>query len=270
VKSHPQSRIEMQANILTVASVGIVVYVFANVLHELIGHGGACLLVGGRPILVSTVNMECSVENRLVEAAGTLMNATAGAFFLLLGRWMRRLSPVWRYFFWLSMTVSFFGAAGYLAFSGIAGFGDWAQVVQGLGARWMWRAGLAFAGVIGYIFAIRLSLVELCPLVGYDEPERRARARRLAQIPYFAGGTLACLAGMRNPQGMILVALSAAASTFGGASGLVWMHNLLRAARFRCGVLTPALIGRSPGWMATACILTVLFIAVLGPGVRLR
>src|ERR1700687_2858528 len=52
-------------------------------------------------------------------------------------------------------------------------------------------------------------------------------AVRLASIPYFAGGILMCIAGAFNPQGMILILISAAASTFGGTSALMWTPNLL-------------------------------------------
>jgi hypothetical protein len=37
-----------------------------------------------------------------------------------------------------------------------------------------------------------------------------------------------CIAGALNPKGMILVLISAAASTFGGTSGLLWATNWLK------------------------------------------
>ena len=40
-----------------------------NVLHEGAGHGGACLLVGGKPLALSSVYFECSAESRFVLAA---------------------------------------------------------------------------------------------------------------------------------------------------------------------------------------------------------
>ena len=39
------------------------------------------MITGGRPRFVSTVNMECSADNRLVIAGGTLMNAAAAGLF---------------------------------------------------------------------------------------------------------------------------------------------------------------------------------------------
>ena len=85
----------------------------------------------------------------------------------------------------------------------------------------------------------------------------------------FAGGILACVAGSLNPQGMILGALSAAASTFGGTSGLLWMMNWLKGNRIPLGSEPePLPIRGSWPWIVTAFVLALSFVVVLGPGVR--
>jgi len=38
---------------LTIAAIAIVVYIVAGVIHEGVGHGGACLLAGGRVLVIS-------------------------------------------------------------------------------------------------------------------------------------------------------------------------------------------------------------------------
>jgi hypothetical protein len=83
---------------LTVASIAIFAYVIGNVLHEGAGHGGACLLSGARPLVLSSVHFECSVENRLVMAGGTLANFIAAGLFFALGRLSGLLHPRWRSF----------------------------------------------------------------------------------------------------------------------------------------------------------------------------
>jgi len=221
---------------------------------------------------ISTVDMECSVDSRLVIAGGTIMNAAAGSVFLALGRMSARTSPRLKYFLWLSMTVNLFMAAGYFAFSGIGGFGDWALFIRGLGPQWVWRIGLTIFGAVAYMLAVRLSLLELRPLIGGDKKQRFLRAVRLSRLPYFAGGVLACVAGSLNPHGMILIALSAAASTFGGASGLLWMSPwLLGRIPFSSDLSSdaePMPIRRSWPWIVSAFVLALAFVAVLGPGAR--
>ncbi len=262
---------QARVDILTVVSIAVVAYILGNVLHEGAGHGGACLLTGGTPLVVSSVHMECSAEGRLVDAGGTIMNLIAGAVFFALGRITNeRSSPRLKYFFWISMTVNLFTATGYFLFSGIGGFGDWAEFIKGLGPQWLWRIGLTLLGAVTYGLSVRLSLLELRPLIGSDKDSRIARARELSKLPYFAGGILACVAGALNPVGWILVALSAAASTFGGTSGLLWMIDWLSGNRIPLGSAPePSPILRSWPWVVTAAIMAVAFIVVLGPGLRL-
>ena len=125
-------------------------------------------------------------------------------------------------------------------------------------------------GAVAYMLVAWVSLLELRPLIGSDENQRYARATRLLKIPYFAGGILACVAGLLNPAGMILVVMSAAASTFGGTSGLLWMTEWLKGRRIiPSGPEAESMpIRRSWPWIVTASILALGFVVVLGPGVR--
>jgi hypothetical protein len=257
------------ADALTIVGIAIITYVLSTMLHEAVGHGGACLIVGAHPIMVSTVAMDCSLDNRLVIAGGTIINVLVGALFLAWGRVTSRNSPSLKFFLWLSMTVNLFTAAGYFAFSGIGGFGDWALFMKGLGPEWAWRVGMTIFGVAAYLLVVRLSLLELRPIIGSDKEERIVRAARLSKISYFTGGILACIAGALNPQGFILVVLSAGASTFGGTSGLLWMIDWLKGHRIPLGSEPePLPIRRNWPWIACAFVVAVVFIAVLGPGVR--
>jgi hypothetical protein len=255
---------------LTVVGIAIISYILASVLHEGLGHGGACLLVGGKPIMVSTVSMNCSSDSRLVMAGGTLVNIIFGAVCFALGRMTGRASPRLKYFLWLSMAVNLFTAAGYFAFSGIGNFGDWAMFIRGLGPQWAWRIGMTIFGAAAYMLVGRFSLLELRPLIGSDKEQRLVRAVRLTKMPYFAGGILACIAGALNPDGFLLVVLSAAASTFGGTSGLLWTIDWLKGDRIPLGSESePMPIRRSWPWIVTAFVLALVFVVVLGPGVRL-
>jgi len=256
-------------DMLTIASVAMVAHMLATMLHEGLGHGGACLAVGGKAVLITTVSMQCSVDHRLVTAGGTIMNFAAAALFFALGRAARTATPVWKYFFWLSMTINLFVATGYFLFSGIGGFGDWAMFFQGVRPQWAWRIGLALFGAGAYMLAARFSLLEMRSLIGSDKERRYGRAVQLTRVPYFVGGILACMAGALNPAGWILVALSAAAASFGGTSGLLWMTIWLKGGRIPPGPQAePVPIPRNWGWIVVAAAGAGVFIAVVGPGVR--
>jgi hypothetical protein len=254
-------------DVLTVAAIAIVAYVFASINHEGLGHGGACLLTGGHPISLSTVHFECDGEGRLVDAGGTIANFAAGLVFWLTSR-MAVHSTRLRYFLWLSMTVNFLQAGGYFLFSGVGNIGDWAMFIQGLQPSWFWRIGLITLGVCSYMLFVRIALLEMRPFLRKNYPERLQRAKKLCLVPYFTGGILSCIAGMFNPVGLILVAVSAAAASFGGTSGLAWMWQFFRGDRVPAMPFEMPPLFRSRAWMIAAGILGVLFIAVLGPGLK--
>ena len=256
---------------VTVASIAALAYMLGNILHEGFGHGGACILSGGRPLVLSSVHFECSIETRLVAAGGTLANLLAGALFFVLGRLVSRTHPRLKFFLWLAMAVSLFAGTGYFLFSGIGGIGDWSDFIGGLGPQLPLRIGLTALGVFSYAAAAWVNLMELRPFIGSDQ-QRFTRASRMLTVAYFTGGILMCVAGVFNPRGAILILISSAASTFGGSSGLLWATQWLKSQSIAPlgPVGTPIVIQRSWVWTVLAVITMIVFVVVLGPGIRFR
>ena len=257
---------------LTLIALAVVAYALANLAHEGAGHGGACLLVGGRPLALSAIHVDADeaalgvAARKWIAAGGTLANLLLGGVALAVMR-ARRPSPG-RYFLWLLATVNLLQAAGYWLFSGIGRVGDWATVIDGLSPAAGWRAGLALVGGVAYAGAVLVSLRELRPLLGDDE-DRMTRAVALTVVPYVAGGILYVAAGLLNPEGWRLVLISAAAASLGGTSALAWMAQLLRnEARFPPAAGPPLHLPRSAAWLAAGVVTALLFVAGLGPGVR--
>jgi hypothetical protein len=91
----------------TIISIATVSYATSTMLHEGAGHGGACLLTGGKPIAVSTVDFECDREGQIVAAGGTVMNLAAGFLCWFILRFVTRTTHL-RYFLWLLMTINLF------------------------------------------------------------------------------------------------------------------------------------------------------------------
>jgi hypothetical protein len=251
----------------TVIAITIIAAAIDDVLHELVGHGGACVLTGAHPLVVSTVHFECSVDSRIISAGGTIVNLIAGVICWAFGRRVRE--PRLRYFFWLLMVFNLLSAGGYFLYSGIGNIGDWAYVIHDLHPAWAWRAALTALGLVSYWLFVLVSIRELQPLLSSDQDQRLRRARRLTFIPYFTQGVLLTVAGMFNPVGMMLVAISAMAASFGGASGLMWMGSLLRGDHIPPPLSDGAAIEKSWAWIGTAAVVACVFIFVLGRGVHL-
>ncbi len=255
---------------LTVVAIAFVAFALANVAHEAIGHGGACVLAGSKPLVLSSVHFECDEGaltdggRRVVAAGGTVLNLLVAGLSLV-GLLSRRRGAHGRWFLWLLATVNLFQSAGYLLFSGIGNVGDWADVISGLRPAFAWRAGLALAGAIAYVGVARAAAGWLAPLIG--EEGRLARARRLAVPSYLAGGLLYCVSSLFNPLGPALLFISAAAASFGGTSGLLWFQEWLRGDR-----IPPSpesiVLDRRRGWLVSGVLTAIVFIGLLGPGIR--
>ncbi len=257
----------------TLIAIAVVAYGAANLLHEGLGHGVACALVGCRPEGMSSIHFSGSYEGvpdgarRLVAAGGSLANAAAGA----VAWWAlaRARGPHVRVFLWLFAFVNLLQASGYLLFSGVGNVGDWAEVVAGWTPAWAFRIGLALVGGASYYWVARECARAAAALVGAHAADRAQRARRLAWTAYFTGGALYCVSGVLNPLGPLLLLISAAAASLGGTSGLLWCMNFLKSPAFAVSAEPPVTISRHAGWIAAGSAMVVLFIGVLGPGIAL-
>jgi hypothetical protein len=260
----------------TVIAIALVAFALTNLAHEGLGHGGMCVAMGGEPRVLNAVYFDCGrgdvtdAGSRWISAGGTLTNLAFAALTALLLRARFVRAATGRYFLWLFLTLNLLQAFGYWMFSGLGGIGDWNAVVAGSPNYPLWRIALAVAGTAAYIFvAVPIALRGLLQFLDGDEPGRVARAVRLTVVPYLAGGVLYVTAGLLNPESPMLVLISAAAASFGGASALAWMAQLLRN-RERYPPTGPALgLARGWPWLVAGAAATVIFIGVLGPGIGL-
>jgi hypothetical protein len=253
-----------RANLGVVVSVAVVAYVADDLIHEVLGHGALAWLTGIPILSLSTVALQTGVSSRLVAAAGTVANAAVGlAAFWLLSRG-KRLSRQ-RYFLWLLGALNLMNASGYLWSSAILGSGDWAVVIGLWHPQWLLRLLMGGLGIVLYVWTVR---VTSDALKQYLENGGGCRddVPRLALAPYLTGGVLMMAAAARNPVGPILILTSGAAASFGLMAGLLVVATRVRVATTageRCGRLE-----WSSAWAGLAATLGVVFIFVIGPGIR--
>ena len=269
VLDKPRRRVP--SDVISVASLAVLAYAAANVLHEGLGHGGACLAVGGVPRLLTSVSFECDLAG--ASASGTRIVAAGGTVVNLLVGWMAGVAfgrvkdgVVARFFLWLLATVNLLQAFGYFLFSGVGRVGDWAAVMAPVEPAWAWRSGIAIAGFTLYYLTTKRAFLALGGFIGGPVSGRQPIAQRLALIAYFTGGGLYCVSGVLNPGGMLLLLFSAAAASFGGTSGLAWGSQLLRGLG-GAGEGEPVRIPRDLRLVAAAGLTVFVFVFLLGPGI---
>lgn len=257
---------------LTVAAISVTMYIAANVIHEGLGHAGACVLIGATPLELSTAHFHndpastTMAGEKFIAASAAILNVITGLLALMALRFSPGLRSTARYALWLFMTVSLLAGTGYPLFSGVMGVGDYATLIEGWQPAWAWRVGSIVVGLALYMAAVVLCLRELARFIGTGGVARVRRASRTNLIAYLAGSTLSTAGALLNPHGAILLATSAAAS-FGGTSGLAWMSQLYHDRFAEKEPPEPFAIPRSWPWIATGAVILAVHIGVLGPAV---
>jgi hypothetical protein len=261
---------------LTLIAISALAYLVAVGVHEHLGHTVACIMLGSHPIEVGAFYVDCDytgmsdIRIRLVALAGPVVSVVTGIVsFLVLSRLSPRLSAA-TYFVWLLGSIGFMAATGYLFFSGISGIGDFGMSRDGVfyqaAPAWLWRIILTIAGIASYILIISVAVRAIDQRISGAGSARIGYARELALISYLTGAVVSIAIGLLNPHGLTIVAISAAASSLGATSGLLWMMQLLDKNR---QIVAPELIvQRSWGWIVLGGIATVAYALIVGPTLR--
>jgi hypothetical protein len=253
---------------LTLSALGILAFVIADMAHEALGHGLATLAVGGQPVLLTTSYFSSSGSlSRWIPAGGGIANVIVGCLFIGALRMFRPTSQHVRYFLVLGIAFNLLFAAAYPLYSGIAAFGDWAAVISGLSPAWLWRVLLVVLSLASYYLSLMLLAVEMRPFCGSDRPEALTRLRRITLIPFLAALGAACLAGAFNPRGWTNI-LTAAAPAAAAAFGLTQLDHFSSVRSSKPSVPNAAPITRSLGWIAVSVAVLILFVGVVGPGIK--
>src|SRR4029079_5784103 len=169
--------------LLTIAAIAICAYAAADMVHELLGHGGASLFVpGARALSLSTVALQTEGESRIVAAAGAVANVIVGLLALLFVRRGAR-SITTQCFLLLLSALNLFNGTGYLLYSSLLNSGDWAVVIAALEAAVVWGAGMGLAGLASYAASVYAIGGQVTRLVASGQLAR-SDVRRLAYGAY--------------------------------------------------------------------------------------
>lgn len=242
----------------TIISMAVIAVGTGALLHEGVGHGVVSWLRGGVPTELTSNHLSSLHEDRWISAGGTLVNLVAGTIALLAAH-LAGTRANFRYFCWLLAAHNLFSGAGYFMFSGIIGFGDWAQVIEGLPHQLALRIAMSIFGVGLYVLVARFLAVAIRPFC-----PTRGSYNVVGRLPYVAGCLFSCLAGAFDPLGVKLLLISTVPATFGGSSGMLWLDNLMP----RTPPDKPLVVRRQPAWWIAAAIFGIAFILVLGRGIE--
>jgi hypothetical protein len=242
----------------TIMSMAVIASALATLLHEGVGHGLTAFVRGDVPTELTSNHLSSLHPDRLVQAAGSLVNLMVGAMSLLASSRMAR--PNLRYLLWILAALNLLPGAGYFLFSGIFGFGDWNEVIRDLPYHAAVRLGMTVGGAAMYVLVVRLLGVAITPFLVH-----RSSYNTVGRLPYYTAGLFSCAAGLLDPLGMRLLLVSTIPAAFGGSSGLMWADSLVP---FTPAFVPRLFVQRDVVWWIAALLLGGAYIAVLGPGVR--
>ena len=260
------------ADLLTVAGMAAVIYCLSVMMHEGVGHGGACLAVGVAAQGVGGVLLrlrhaprppvEVARGGRGGQHREPDRGGLGGSGASRASRWT---GPRPGLALTLVIAVNLFTWSGYFLFSGLTGIGDWGDqkeaVLWQVEPGFAWRSGMFAFGLAAYIW---LHAADRSPL-GHDlrrhaggsargsESDGHRLSRR--QLPFAPDRPAQPGGGVRHPG----VAPPPPASAARRASGA--RRSFMRARRLHADAAGGAKLGvgdRGRGWSRAA------YAAVLG------
>jgi hypothetical protein len=245
-------------NLATLIAIGLLAYASADIAHHVVGHGGACLALGGRIASLSSIFVDCTVRGATVDLAGPFANLLLGSAALAAAyRIPQHAGAAAKLFVSLVAGFNLFWFFLQLVFSAATRTDDWAWAMHQFHVGAPVRYGLIVLGAIGYLAAIR---VVASPLAGFARPQ--GRIWRLVLTAWLTGGIFACTTAVFDPAAAAAILHHAAPQSFGLAIGLLFVP--VRAAR-RPAPTAPA-IGFSLPWLLAAAAIAAFSILALGPG----
>ena len=266
-----RSRIEI--DVPTLIAVSTVAWALVSVLHEVVGHLGAAVLLGIPVYAVSTMKTwaepTVGLIQRIYIAAPTVLIFVTGGLALLALRSRMVMSAASRYFLWLFATISLMHVA-----TNLIAADDWRDFQAGLEPRGLWSAGIVAAGmlmaVVGYVLPQRLWMPDL--------RENRRLQLKITAIPVAVFIVVQTLAMVPNPFAAVPIGGSIQWNTGTNTNALVllvqivstsalWLALVNLVPRPRSAEPVESIrLTRSKTWLAAGLIVFVIFIAVLGPG----
>jgi hypothetical protein len=227
----------------------------ATAAHEAVGHGGACLLLGGRITLLTSVYFHCAVESIFVSPAGPLGNLAAGFAGWAALRLLPTSRPRAKLFALLLTAFSFYWAFAYLVSSLATGDGDYAIAFRDfLGNQdTIWRGGGIIVGAALYLVFSRQLAAWATTLYGQRTTPILRTAWLAATVATIAA---AALYAPGRGHAMLQAGLEIGVASI----------PLLIPRRLAKGAGEAPLIARNTGWIAAAAIVFAAFALTLGAG----
>ncbi|GJL92129.1 hypothetical protein [Hyphococcus sp.] len=248
-------------NFLTLMAVSLLAYGSADIAHHAIGHGGACIALGGHIVSLSSTHVECTIRGAAIDLAGPFASLLIGATSLGVFWFLRSTgSSSVRLLYGLVAAFNLFWFFGQLLFSAATLADDWAWALHQFRVGNPVRFAMIITGVAGY------GIVAVAVARGFADfaLPNRSRLARIVTIAWLTAGVFACATALFDRAPMNAILHHAAPQSFGLAAGLLLAPRLTPNVKE-----SAAAIRLSLRWLAIASLVAGLSVVLLGPGFAL-
>jgi hypothetical protein len=249
-------------NVATVAAIGLLAYVSADIAHHALGHGAACLAQGGWIRSLSSVYVDCSLTGTAIDLACPFANLVIGLAAVLGIRIVRRTSTAAQLFFILAAAFNLLWFALQLVFSAATRTDDWAWAMQEFHIREPVRYVMIAVGALLYVLTVRFIGSQMSPFAC-----PRARAKIIVGAAWLTAGAIACATAAFDHHAAAAILRHAAPQSLLLSIGLLLVPA--RAARLASSDDAAAAVTRSVRWILVAMLIGAASLTFLGPGFAL-
>jgi len=256
----------------TAIALSTFVWVLLMAGHEALGHGVACVSLGGEAISLDAMYFSCSDlsplwKDQLYRAAGSLFNVLlAGLSVLALGRIANPRSWL-GYFLWTSAMLNLLQSGSYVAFGRFIHPGmDWALIVSSAPSSRTWGVIVSIVGLALLVCGLVVGRL-YAPLFMTPDASAWRQKLRLLMTPYLTATVVSVAASMFVPSDDRFMMLMGGIgnSLFFLAPILLLLAPVMQKELLSDGPSLPA----RPGIIMAALVVTLLYIFGVAPGISI-
>ena len=151
--------IEKIKEIISYSLIGVAAYMATDIVHEVFGHAGTCLIIGQKIKLLTSVYFR-SQPGSIITNIGrlTLANLSFGLLIFYFLKMKRNFPILLRLLLFLTMLYSFYWFSGTIIESSFSGSGDWTYLIKQLDLRGLGKIILIITGMAALLFFYQAEL----------------------------------------------------------------------------------------------------------------
>ncbi|WP_460474892.1 hypothetical protein [Emticicia fontis] len=165
-------------------------YIFADIIHEAIGHGLTSLILGNKITLLTSVYFRSEKHSFITDACGPLLNLAAGLLVLVFLKRVNIADLYVRLLLVLTAAFNFFWFSWMCIYSGFTNKGDFAFYISSPIGVYVWQFFLIISGFLSYY----LTFNSIIKRTGFQSVSTIIDSDRLFLIPYLAAGIFSFIA----------------------------------------------------------------------------